>query len=321
VKVPYLNKKIRDEFREYLDELKLSVEQSTTLSIDDLQNQNPAHLALFRQMYSLFVLLRKLSDSDYFSDPSRNIVLADLQTSGNKAGFLEALACYSKPSKFIENLKRGASAQTFSGYFNELFSDGLMLCNSYYTFNYRGAMISVRCMLEDLYRHLYYKDHLQEFYHVNSGLSDSNNESGIGLTPSGFRSYLRRASYLCRFLDADENFAERTRVTADGDAEGSGAFISIFDVNEQLYGECSAFVHGSGKTAMSQFQSNFDLAFSQQNADLVCGKVKRFTDMAIAFLIAAHLEHFNSFNEYDRSIILSGYSLEKRKNFRMLINV
>lgn len=320
MKVPYLNKKIKEEFRDYLDELKVAVAASTDRASMDLSTSDEKQSALFRQIYPLFVLLRKLEDSVYFEDPSRNIVLSEMQKDGNKIGFLKALAFTSTPPELVEKLKRGASARIFSGYFNELFSDTLMLCNSYYTFNYRGAMISLRCMLEDLYRHIYYKDHLQEFLHINSETATGNREASIGLSASAFRTYLKRASYLSEFVGADENFLPRTSNKANvTDTEEN--FVSLFDANEQLYGECSSFVHASGRVAMSQFKSNLDLSYNEQYSDLVCNKTKRFIDMAIAFLIAAHFDHFISFSEYDRSIILSGYNLEKRKNFRRLINV
>ncbi|WMW79641.1 hypothetical protein RF679_13400 [Undibacterium cyanobacteriorum] len=305
MKVPYLNKKIDEEFDAYLTEF----EQSVSSKVSSLKT-TAGSKQLFATLYPLFALLRVLIDSKYVRNPSREIVLSELKSSGNKQLFVEAVATFNKSSKFSNELKIGLQRQNFNAYFDELFSDSLLLLNSFYMGNYRGAQIALRCMLEDLYRHLYYKDHQEEFWALSSnggGLDEHN----IKISPKELRDYLTRTSYLKIFRNLTKDF-----ISKSGDLDGD-----LFSENEKLYSDCSSYVHGSLTVTMNSFKSNYDLQIDAAKSQELNSAASSFVSMAVAFLLAAHLDNFLALSDYDKSIVLGAFSKKRRAAFRRALNV
>jgi len=304
MKVPYLNRRISDEFIQYLNELELS----TQASIANIKAKPSESKALFSKAYPLFVLVRCLTNPTYTRDPSREAVLAEIGRSGDKEKFIKAIKYFGQKSNFSDELITGLQRQIFTGYFHEMFSDTLLLLNSFYTNNYRGAMIAVRCMLEDLYRHLFYRDHPQEFWALTC---EGCSEKDLGVSPIALREYLNKTSFLTVFNKLNENF----RIKPDNKSS------DLFDMNERLYKECSSFVHGSEFMSLNSFQTNTDLVQNTERANQVIRITDDFVKMAVAFLVSAHLDHVQSFNEYERSIVFTAFSDDERAAFRTAINI
>lgn len=300
MKVPFLNKRIKNEFDAFLAELEDSVKFSVARSrVDDDRE-------LFSNLYPLFALLRSLSNSEYIRDPVREAVLAELKST-SKQRFLEAVSLFKRPHKYQAELMKGMQRQVFTGYFQELFSDTLLLLNSYHTHNYRSAQIALRCMLEDLYRHLYYRDHPQELGAVHD---DKQSEYDLGIRPRVLRDYLTRTDYLALFKSLNIEFLPK------GASEKTW-----FDVNEELYSDSSSAVHGSGESSLNTFQSNLDFVYAEHKAKAIVNAAKQFTQMAVAFLVSAHVDQFLSFSEYERSLVLSKYPDKRRAALRLALNI
>lgn len=162
-------------------------------------------------------------------------------------------------------------------------------------------------MLEDLYRHLYYRDHQQELWAINEG---KYSEYDLRLKPSIFREYLTRTGILSIFNQINTNFLPKQK----GDK-------TLFDTNEELYSEFSAAVHGSGSISLNSFQSNLDFITVPSKSSVILHACKQFTEMAVAFLTSAHIDQFQAFNEYERSLVLSKFSNARRAALRKALNV
>lgn len=303
MKIPYLNKRIELEFSIFLTELEVSVQQSVTNAMGTMSKD------LFASVYPLFVLLRILSNSSHIRDPSRDTVLTELRSASKKNDFLKALGFFRKGNVYTETLANGLQRQVFTGYFQELFSDTLLLLNSFYTNNYRGTYIALRCMLEDLYRHLYYRDHPQEYWAL--GEEGKCDEISIGVRPHILREYLKRTNYLNIFSTLNSDFINKTDTKEE----------TLFSVNDTLYSKCSAAMHGSGDISHNSFQSNLDFVKSEARANEVIAAAKQFSDLAVAFLVSAHIDQFVAFNEYERSLVLSKFSDSRRAALRKALNV
>jgi hypothetical protein len=313
MKVPFLNSRIKSEFESYLLELEGSVCASTEAARNDKDNR----VVLFKSMYPLFALLRCLSDPTYARDPSRDAIFSELALKGDKNGIVSALRYFGKPPRFHSELMMGLRRRTFTAYFDELFSDSLLLLNSYYMNNYRGAFVAIRCMLEDIYRHLYYKDHPEEFSLLLNG---NYTERELELRPVKFREFLRRATYLSKFHRITKEFQEPQNVVVDG-VEREEAFTNLFALNDQLYGACSGHVHGSEFSTLNAFRTNLDLKINAERQAKVLAMTRDFVRMSVAFLVAAHVDQFLAANEYERSIILSGYTSIERGGLRRSLNI
>lgn len=300
MKIPFLNRRINNEFDIFLTELENSVESSVARARTDDDKE------LFFYLYPLFVLLRTLSSAEYVRDPVRETVLAELINT-SKQRFLEAVSHFKRPHPYQAEFKLGMQRQVFTGYFQELFSDALLLLNSYYTHNYRSAQIALRCMLEDLYRHLYYRDHPQELNAIHDG---SQSEYEMGIRPSVLREYLARTDYLTIFKTLNIDFLQKKQTDK-----------TWFDVNEELYSNSSSAVHGSGDSSLNTFQSNLDFIHVESKAKLTLNATKEFTQMAVAFLLSAHVDQFLSFSEYERSLVLSKYPEKRRAALRLALNI
>lgn len=304
MKVPFLNKRIEKEFSSFLKELSASV----TKSVGENKANTQESKLLFSNVFPLFVLLRCLSTPTYTRDPSKDAILSELRNAGRKNEFISALLRFNRKKVYQNELVQGLQKQIFTGYFDELFSDTLLLLNSFYTYNYRGAMVAVRCMLEDLYRHLYYRDHPQEFWALTEG---GYSEYELGLKPSKFRNFLPQTNYLSIFKSVDIYFLKKA------DAKN----MDLFSLNEKLYSESSSYVHGSEFSSLNSFRSNSDLEKNIDREKTVLRVVNDFVKVSVAFLVAAHFDHILAANEYEKSIILSAFSDQEKINFRFCLNI
>lgn len=303
MKIPFLNGRINKEFDIFLYELQQSVVGNVAEARTASRNE------MFLALYPLFVLLRCLSNSEYVRDLSRDAVLVELKRIGDKKKFMDAVAFYNRTHPYYDHLKTGLQRQVFTGFFEELFSDSLLLLNSFYTCNYRGAHIALRCMLEDLYRHFYYRDHPQEFWAI--GATGPHSEYAIGLRPKALREYLSRTSYLSGF----------SNLTIDLEPKIGAGDQSLFDLSEDLYSRCSSAVHGSADTEHNKFRSNIDLTYSAKRANEVLITSKQFVHLAVVFLTAAHVDQFVAATEYERSLVLSKLTGPRRAALRKYLNV
>lgn len=301
--IPYLKNKIEKEFLAYLQELEGSIKSCVLHH----QGASAESRRVFSLTYPLFVLLTCLSSSEYMRNPARDAALSELVRKGDKKGFVKALTSFNRKGRYHEEVVLGLQRSMFTGYFDELYSDTLIFLNSFYSHNYRGAFIAIRCMLEDLYRHLYYMDHPQEFYNVTNG----EEEFGLGITPLKLREYLPRTSYLRPFKSLNLKFLPK----ADNEE------MSVFGLNDALYRKSSAYVHGSSSEAFSKLKTNSDMKIIQDRESVVIETIKDFTRVAIVFLSAAHLDHIFTVNEYEKSIIFSVFSSEERSAFRRVVNI
>ncbi|MCP4701470.1 MAG: hypothetical protein GY862_32135 [Gammaproteobacteria bacterium] len=207
--VPHLSDKIKNSFSLYCQDY--SDSHCNNLAE---HKRDPEGFGFFRTVYPLFVLMESLKNSDYFVDPSQEILLReaiakkDEKDEKDIAEIARKLGVKNDETDFI---KEGVMKRHFTPYFNELSSDMLMLLNNYYSNNYRGCYISLRCALEDLYRHLYYKDHAEEFHALMNGSS----EYGLKLNPEFFREYLGRTSFLKQLKEVNTKFEKKKPVKGE----------------------------------------------------------------------------------------------------------
>ncbi|MGB0218815.1 MAG: hypothetical protein ACPGJF_05735 [Sinimarinibacterium flocculans] len=302
MKVPYLKKRMTKEFVSYLSEFSEAISAATKDA-----SQNTDSMRLFSALFPLFTLIRELTENRYVRDPSRDLVLSRIRASGNKQIFLKVLNTRPASDEAHRHLQEALREQAFTAYLGELWSDSLLCLNCYYGRNYRGAQIALRCMLEDLYRHLYYKDHPEEHWALNEG---PNARSEKGPRVSELRIYLGSVSYLSVFKGITTAFAPKT---APSDAD-------LFTVNEHLYAVTSGYVHCARKDTMNSFKSNGDAIYDKAKADEMVSIVTQFVRMAVPLLIAAHLDHFLAFNEYEKSMILDTFSVSERGALRAALN-
>lgn len=332
MKVPFLRGRIKEEFSIYLKELGNGAESNIKRASTENDDK------IFFAIYPLFALLRCLSSSRHTGNPLKDLVLGELQSAGNKKKFIEATKFFNKPTPFDLEIKHGQQRQVFTGFFNELFSDALLFLNSYYSSNYRGANIALRCMCEDLYRHLFYLSHPQEFYSISK--LDSISEHEIGITPQKLREALPRLKYLeiFKLLANDFEFKKskfakisaakasvansvKSTNSISADNLGEQAIFDLFDMNERIYSDASRAVHASDAAEHNSFRSNVDMKFSADRAARVLKLGQDFIHMCTAFLIAAHLDHVSNFDEYEKSLVMSGYSINDRGMLRKALNV
>ncbi len=132
-----------------------------------------------------------------------------------------------------------------------------------------------------------------------------------GLSPRFLREYATGVSYLQDFEGVDDAFGSR----ANKDVS------SLFGKLEDLYARSSSYVHATKETHMTRHATNADLKFDKEKAGVVESTARGFVKMAVAFLIAAHMEQFMRLNEYDKSIILEAFDTVEKHRFRKLFNV
>jgi hypothetical protein len=311
VKVPYLTKKRAAEHRLFIKEISSSLAKAIRR-----QRSNKDEDVNFRHLYPLFCLLRSFSESQFLPDPSKEFALSSFRQKGERELFLKAIGARWPEATMNAAVRDGVRQSTFSEFFLELFSDCLLVLVQGVTLNYRGAVIALRCALEDLYRHLYYKDHPEELRMIKSGTAD---ELTLGLVPAAFRTYLQRVTYLAIFRNVDDGFNVAVPTTP---APVPGASLStLFAVNEKLYAETSSAVHGALGVWLSGFQTPASFTPDEKRDAQLHRHIRDFVDVAISFLIAAHYDRFVAFDDYTKSIVLSHFPAAKRQRFRKLMNV
>jgi len=355
--IPYMKKRIESAFNLYCDDFCRNVTKSINIHQD-----NPDSRSLFKDAYSLFVLLESLKDSDYYFDPTKEILLQEALESGCRDIAAETARQLSVRdlSDSDKLIKTGISKQRFTPYLKELYSDALMLLNSFYSNNYRSCYISLRCMLEDLYRHLYYKDHVQEYWAITRKQNDYS-EYGLGLKPEFFRDYIKRISHfeslknLPRFKlnqqslkDSkieDSVLAKLKEMEDKGYATEKEFIVALentigqdntakykseilkqagfdpFQMNETLYKVTSAYIHGSRPDHLSGFESNSSLLFNKDLAQKVVKDSKDVITLSAIFLISAHREYFLRFNDYTKSLVFELFDNDVKYDFRKCLNV
>jgi hypothetical protein len=306
MKIPYLDKIIDTSFGRYWKDL------TGTLP----QNQVQPSGAFFKHTYPLFVLIEALHDSDYLVNPTQQLLLAEAVAEGDKSRVANIVRTMGIKGVTEEAklLRQAVLKQQFTPYLSELYSDTLMLLNHYYLNNYRGCYISLRNILEDLYRHLYYKDHFQEFSIVND-VENGHEEFTLKLSPQFFREYLTRTTFLKRLSGYNRSF--ETATEPGGPKTGK----NLFDWNEDLYKKASHYVHAGAITYMSGFEKPSDLHFDQVKSDSVTSLTKEVMTLATIFLIGAHRAHFLKFNGCTKSLILEMFEQSVKHNFRREMNV
>ncbi|GEM_PF-1313253 len=308
MKIPYLNKIIKTSFDRYLDDLTRTLQQHSQVQPSRVE-------ACFKHTYPLFVLIEALYDSDYLVNPTQQILLAEAIAEGDKSMVAKIVRTIGLKGVKEEArlLRQAVIKQQFTPYLSELYSDTLMLLNHFYLNNYRGCYISLRNILEDLYRHLYYKDHLQEFWIVNA--ENGYEEFTLKLTPQFFREYLTRTTFL-KMLSGYNRYFETA--TEPGDQKTGE---NLFDWNEDLYKKASYYVHAGAITYMSGFEKPSDLQFDEHNSKSVTSLTKEVMTLATIFLIGAHRAHCLKFNGCTKSLILESFEPSVKHNFRREMNV
>lgn len=301
---PFLNKKIKLDFARYFIDFAKSFKKNLIF-----HRKRNNRWDIFKVTYPLFVLLEALSNFEYYLDPTKRILINEYIINKNKEELIKLLSKLSINDEKSDLIKKGMKKITFTPYFEELYSDILMLLNNYYMNNYRGCYIAIRCILEDLYRHLYYKDHIQEFYTIEN----IDDEYKIGLAPKKFREYLSKTSYLEKFTAVNKNFLS---ISPDDNDK-----FNVFEWNNNLYSKASSYVHASKSSLHNNYKMNSDLSFKENEAKKVLEFTEDIISLNIIFLISAHLEFFIRFNDYEKSIILTAFKGERKYAFRNFVNV
>lgn len=302
MKVPYLAKK------RAADMLSLAGEFSEVIGshLEVVEIERRIHSPWLKSIYPLFALLQILERSNARMNPSREYALAGASAMGDARLFLQSVSAFGEAPDVLLAMQRAYGGTVFTGFISELKSDLLMVLFQGLVYSYRGAGVGLRCAVEDLYRHLYYMDHLQEFHALQDGVS----EYSMKLSPQGFRDYLRRASYFSSFSRVNTKFS----VKLDGE-------MDWFGMNDSLYGDLSAAVHGASGEWFASISSASSLRRDEVKEDRLNILIENFTKFSISFLIAAHRDAFSSGGEYDKSIVLEVFDLEERGAFRKLMNV
>ena len=304
MKVPYLKKKRSNELNLLGRELVRAI--VPFLKKDQLSSRT--NCIWCSKMYSLFAIVELLLSDLNQSNPSRQYALEGARNSKNRSLFISALSAFSGPPEIMAAMRKAYSRTIFTGFIAELRSDLLLVFAQMLICSYRGAAIGLRCALEDLYRHLYYMDHPEEYSFVVAG---DGAEHAIKLSPMFFREYLARTSYLGRFKGVDESFLKKTDDSAS----------DIFTVNEELYRSLSQAVHGASTSWHAALGSFNALAFSKEKDEHLTKLTGMFCEMAVIMLLSAHREIFMSANDYDRSLILDVLPPAKRHALRAFLDI
>jgi len=258
-------------------------------------------------MYPVFALLKILDESGAALNPSREHAMAGAAQRGDRKLFLKAISSYQEDEDISLAMRQSCHSVMFSGFISELRSDFILVLMQGLMFSYRGMAIGLRCALEDLYRHLYYMDHPQEYYALQSGES----EYSMKLAPKDFRAYLTRVSYLKPISECTVDFTRKDK-PEDGD---------WFGVNEALYRDLSAAVHGASDRWFSALFNAGSLKHNAEKESEIGSLIERFSRMCSAFLILAHRQIFCSAGEYDKSIVFSVFDESQKHAFRRVMNI
>lgn len=294
--------KFKDDFEYYFEDF----EKSILRNINHHKSRD-SNMDFFKIVYPLFVLLESLTNFEYFVDPSKKILISEYLTKNNKEQLIRIARTLSIKDDNSEVLRKGVMKSTFTPYFKELYSDSLLLLNQFYLNNYRGCYIYLRCIIEDLCRHLYYKDHREEFFMVDSDVT----EYDVGLTPEKFRQYLSKTSFLSELKKVNEKF----------EIKNDEKQMDIFKLNEELYQKTSASVHASKETSMNKYSSNSELNYKESKALEIINVTRKVVNVSLVFLICGHIEQFSRFNEFEKTLILYNFGKKTKPNLRKFLNI
>jgi len=304
MKVPYLNQKRKKEMGLLAEEFARTIRGH----MEQAQVQPRLDDPWIKTMYYVLALSHLLPGVKVDVNPSREYALVGAKAQGSRELFLQAMTAFQAPEAVLDVMAASYRRTVFSGFIAELRSDLLMALTQGLVYSYRGAAISLRCALEDLYRHLYYMDHPQEFAALSAGRET---EFSMKISPQGLREYLARTSYLRRIAGARVDFAPKAD-PKDMDWLG---------VNDELYSSLSSAVHGASSEWFAAVGSAASLQKSEAKEEKLNSLFVRFAKLCSTFLIAAHRDVFASLGDYDKSLVLEIYSPVERRNLRALLNI
>lgn len=295
--------KFKDDFESYFQDFEESIKRNIE-SHKSRKNESD----FFKIVYPLFVLLESLTNFEYFIDPSKKILINEYLEKNDKHNLIKVARTLFNKDPNSEVLRKGIQKGTFTPYFEELYSDSFLLLNQFYLNNYRGCNIYLRCILEDLYRHLYYKDHKEEFFMVDSNVS----EFDIGLSPDKFKKYLPKTSFLNELKKVNEKFEIKNDEEINMD---------LFKLNIELYHKTSASIHASKESFMNKYGSNSELIYNEDKASDIIKITRKVVDISLVFLICGHIEQFSRFNDFEKTLILYGFDKNVKQNLREFLNI
>lgn len=304
MKVPYLNKKRAKEMAALVEEFNIKITENLERSSVNERLKEPWMCAI----YPLLALLGLLTDGEGALNPSREYALLGAKSAGDRDTFLEAINSFQASKKVTSAMQRAHKETIFTGFIAELRSDLLLVLVQGLIFSYRGSAVGLRCALEDLYRHLYYMDHPQEFLALSSG----HQENSMDISPKSFRDYLKITSYLSPLHKVCFDFSKKPEKSPGMD---------WFGKNEELYGKLSAAVHGASNDWFAAVSSASSLSENIQKNSKLNAVFVDFAKLCVTALIAAHRDIFSSANDYDKSLILDIFEPNERAGFRFLFNV
>jgi len=305
------SKRLKEDFSSYIQEFENSTRASFAFWKTG-EKSNPE--ALFKTVYPIFVLLESLYDDGYLVDPSQRIILEEALRRDDKKAILGGLRRLqaSNPKKNAL-LIAGIKKRIFTPYYHELYSDAMLLLNQYYSNNYRGCYLAVRCILEDFYRHVYYLDHKSEFELANSVAS----EHALGINVQKLREYLSIVPTLCELKNIGEDFS----ILADTNKENDAPRAHLHALNNELYKEACAHVHASKSSYMNHFAKNSELVYDPEKSEKLLDFVKRVMNLIMLSLILVHYEQFGKLNDFEKSCVLDGFPPEKKPGLRRFLKL
>lgn len=260
----------------------------------------------FEQAFEVFepvwVLVHGLKDSANVPNPTKAMLLSYLREADRLEDFIAVSRDHHVERKYGNELQAAHGATLFTSYFNELVSDTLMYVNSFHLSNYRSCVIALRCVLEDLYRHLYYRDNREHFLRVHEMLQS---EHDLKLAPATFRTYLEKATYLSRLNGLTCGFHI-----------GGKTVVGFQKLNAELYARTSAYVHGSSPSTLNGFSTNMDMVFEANRAADVLALGQAMSALVTGFLSCAHLDQFSRLNEGVKRSVLRAFTPADRPSIR-----
>lgn len=304
MKVPFLNQKRRKEMG------LLAAEFASTIlgHMEPAQVQPRLDDPWLKTMYHLLALLYLLPGAKLDVNPSREYALVGAKATGNRELFLQAMTAFQAPKDVLNAMTETYRRTIFSGFIAELRSDLMMALTQGLIYSYRGAAISLRCALEDLYRHLYYMDHPQEFAALSVGRET---EFSMKISPQGLREYLSRANYLCSIASAQIDFSPKS----------DPKDMDWLSVNDELYAALSSAVHGASSEWFAAVGSATSLQRNNGKEEKLNSLFVKFAKLCSTFIIAAHRDVFSSLGDYDKSLVFEIYAPVERRNLRALLNI
>ncbi|MDZ7864094.1 hypothetical protein [Acidovorax sp.] len=304
MKVPYLNQKRKKEMGLLAEDFAKTIRGH----MESAQIKPRLDDPWLKIMYHLLALLHLLPGARLDVNPSREYALLGAKATGNRELFLQAMTAFQAPEDVLNAMRESYRRTVFSGFIAELRSDLMMALTQGLIYSYRGAAISLRCALEDLYRHLYYMDHPQEFAALSAGRET---EFSMKISPQGLREYLSRTSYLRSIVGAKIDFSPKS----------DPKDMDWIAVNDDLYSALSSAVHGASSEWFAAVGSAASLVRNDGKEEKLNALFVRFAKLCSTFLIAAHRDVFASLGDYDKSLVFEIYEPLERRNLRVLLNI